>query len=153
MPGVFGIPDLVIAEVSREFSINHIVNSWAFEMKLSNWSRALMQAYRYKAFSDISFVLLDDTYISRALTNLNRFKRANVGLASINLQGDVTVHYQPYHQTPYCLQTRSAFERYLVEAVDGGMERDPLKGFTPMSKQSHVPQDKCQSWLMSDEAV
>jgi len=48
-----------------------IDNVISFEAKLRNWKKALSQAYRYKRFSNYSFVLLDEKYINPALKNRN----------------------------------------------------------------------------------
>lgn len=118
--GLFGIPDLVIA--SHDFSGNgeQQIMAFAFEMKLSNWKRALAQAFRYKAFAEVSFVVLDSKYINRALKQLDKFQRANIGLLSIDLDGNLQIHHQPSNDDPFCEQTRSNFERKVIEMISNG---------------------------------
>ena len=48
-----------------------------------------MQAYRYASFADYSFVVLDEAYVHRAVAGLNQFKRSNIGLLSVRLDGGV----------------------------------------------------------------
>lgn len=89
--------DCLFSFVSRyEISFK---KSIAFEMKLKNWKRALMQAYRYKWFADYAFVVLDDFYVTPALKNINLFKLYNVGLVSIN-KTEVYRHYNPPKAKP-----------------------------------------------------
>lgn len=52
----------------------------SIEAKLSDWRRALNQAYRHLDYAHRSWVLLDATRSSAALKNLSRFKRLNLGL-------------------------------------------------------------------------
>jgi hypothetical protein len=67
----------------------------SIEAKLRDWQRALRQAYRYREFSNQSWVLLDAGRVAPALLNLQQFIRAGIGLASINPSGDLFVHYEP----------------------------------------------------------
>jgi hypothetical protein len=108
--GLFGIPDLVIAGVDGSGSEHKFLRSFAFEMKLSNWTRALIQAFRYRAFATTSYVVLDQRYVPRALRNLQRFATANVGLLSVDTSANVVVHYQPQPNTPYSVQLEYAFQ-------------------------------------------
>ncbi len=52
----------------------------AFELKLSNWRRALMQAHRYRYFADVSIVVLPKNKIKIASSYLATFKSVKVGL-------------------------------------------------------------------------
>ena len=52
----------------------------SIEAKLKDWKRALIQASRYKRFSDYSFVLLDEHFSRPAIENIERFKDTNIGL-------------------------------------------------------------------------
>jgi hypothetical protein len=91
-------------------------------MKLSNWKRALAQAFRYRAFAEISFVVLDSKYINRALKQINKFQTANIGLLSIDLDGNLHIHHQPSHDIPFCEQTRSNFEKKVFELTTSDSE-------------------------------
>jgi len=52
----------------------------AFELKISNWRKALMQAYRYKYFADVSIVVLPPETLKTASRYINTFKAIKVGL-------------------------------------------------------------------------
>lgn len=65
------------------------------EAKLRDWQRALRQAYRYREFSNQSWVLMDAGRVAPALENLQQFIRAGIGLASIDTSGDLFIHYEP----------------------------------------------------------
>lgn len=106
--GLFGIPDLVFMTFPEvEPRVPNVI-SYAFEMKLSNWQRAIVQAFRYKAFATMSFVVMDYTYIGRALRNLKRFEGTNIGLISVERFGNVNMHYMPQPDTPYSPQLELA---------------------------------------------
>jgi len=64
----------------------------AIEAKLSDWRRALIQGYRNRQFADESWVVLDHRCCKAALTNVERFKRSGVGLASIDVGGNLYIH-------------------------------------------------------------
>lgn len=75
-------------------------DSIAIEAKLKNWKRALDQAYRYKWFAKRAFVVLDSFYAKPAIENLIVFKKMNVGLAEINKEGVVKLHFSPLKNAP-----------------------------------------------------
>lgn len=66
---------------------------YAIEGKLRNWKKALSQAFRYLDYANQSWVVLDKTNIKPALKNIDRFKKLNIGLASISSDGNVTSHF------------------------------------------------------------
>ncbi len=66
----------------------------SIEAKLRNWQRALQQAFRYKRFSNESYVLLDKKYIEPALKNIHIFQERNIGLMSMDNDG-YTIHHSP----------------------------------------------------------
>lgn len=66
----------------------------SIEAKLKNWKRALLQANRYKKFSNYSFVLLNQQYARPALSNIHKFKELNIGLMTMDEIG-YTLHYSP----------------------------------------------------------
>ncbi len=72
----------------------------AIEAKLKNWKRALEQAFRYKWFAKKAFVVLDSINIQPAIKNITQFERLNVGLAEINKQGKVIIHFKPLKNQP-----------------------------------------------------
>ena len=100
--GLFGVPDLLIANPKGKGTINSKMTVISFEMKLRNWKRALSQAFKYRAFSNISYVVIDYDRANPALRNLEIFERSNVGLLSINSEGLIQTHYEPTVDEPYC---------------------------------------------------
>jgi hypothetical protein len=65
----------------------------SIEAKLNDWSRALVQAYRNRQFADESWVVLDHRFYRPAVAKLERFQRSGVGLATVDLAGNLYVHY------------------------------------------------------------
>jgi hypothetical protein len=98
--GLFGIPDVMLVHIE---STNGKIEkeAIAFELKLRKWKRALVQAYKYRAFAEISYVILDDSYINPALKNIGLFISANIGLLSIDETGEVKSHFEPTAELPY----------------------------------------------------
>ena len=115
--GLFGIPDLVIASLTLDDKGERTIVAFAFEMKLSNWKRALAQAFKYRAFAEMAFVILDSQYIDRALKQIDRFETANVGLLSTDIDGTVRIHHQPNHDIPFCDHTRASFEKIVSNSL------------------------------------
>ncbi|MBC8458911.1 MAG: hypothetical protein H8D67_13030 [Deltaproteobacteria bacterium] len=98
--GLFGIPDLLTVKAKRNGSKN--ITTASFEMKLKNWKRALAQAFKYKAFSEFSYVVMDHYYARPPLNNIHKFQKANIGLLSIDLGGKIYFHVKPKKEKPYC---------------------------------------------------
>ena len=67
----------------------------AIEAKLSDWRRALYQATRYQDFANQSWVVMDQSKVAAALTNISQFTRLNVGLAGVDVFGGVYIYYTP----------------------------------------------------------
>lgn len=77
--------------------VNEIV---AIEAKLRDWKRALAQADRHLDYAHRSWVLLDASRATRAIENLDKFKRLNVGLIT-QLPGQrPKVWFTPEKRTP-----------------------------------------------------
>jgi hypothetical protein len=101
LTGLFGVPDHLALFWKDDSSGRRIQRAFAFEVKISNWRRALMQAYRYASFAEYSFVVLDHFYVHRALAHLAEFKNANIGLISVHVDGEVFWHFCPRYRPPY----------------------------------------------------
>ena len=95
--GLFGIPDYMLVEINQN-SIKYIIS---FELKLNNWNRALKQAFKYRAFSNESFVVIDCSSIKTALKNIRIFESANIGLASFCNENIFKIHYSPNKSIPF----------------------------------------------------
>ena len=106
--GMFGIPDLVAAVPSRSKRNARSCRSIAFEMKLSDWRRGLAQAFRYRAFATIAVLVVDDSRSGPAVANLDRFKRANIGLVGLNPDGYFNTYLWPEREDPFNPDLQSA---------------------------------------------
>ena len=94
--GLFGIPDFVFyAKQKQEVSII------SFELKLKDWKKAAKQAFRYKSFSNLAYVVLSSKSANVALNNIEVFVRYNIGLALFNANGDFKILYRPELGRPY----------------------------------------------------
>jgi hypothetical protein len=76
----------------------------AIEAKLRDWRRALVQAYRNLQFATQSWVVLDHHWTVNDNT-LQAFARANVGLASYSVDGQLYIHVSANSVTPRNLQS------------------------------------------------
>lgn len=101
VPGLFGVPDVMIAYGKRNRRGDRLLRVHTFEMKLSDWRKALVQAFRYQAFSHYTYVVMDHFYVGRALSNLEEFERTNIGLLSVNTSGGVSWYHRPRYRRPY----------------------------------------------------
>lgn len=109
--GYFGIPDLMIFDVKNDTSIASLGKAVAIELKLSDWRRALEQAYRYKAFADLSLVIIDAAKIKPALCQLGYFKKSRIGLVSYSVEDVFEEIYIPPFETPYVNNLRTKLEK------------------------------------------
>ncbi len=94
--GLFGVPDFVFYSKKEEE-----VSIISFELKLKNWKKAAKQAFRYKSFSNISYVVLASKNANAALSNIALFEKYNIGLARFNTDSDFEILYKPELSIPY----------------------------------------------------
>jgi len=106
--GMIGRPD-VLLKSKRDRKIITI------EVKLKNWKRALQQAYKYRSFSDIAFICMDEKNINPALANIDMFKRSNIGLISINAKNELKVHFEPTLKIAYIRKLRDIADNKIAE--------------------------------------
>ena len=92
--GLVGRPDILLKSKKNKKVIT-------IELKLKNWKRALAQAYKYKSFSDISYVCMDESNIDSVLKHLDMFKKYNIGLITISKNKKVNIIYKPIATEPY----------------------------------------------------
>lgn len=77
----------------------------AFELKLTNWRQALMQANRYRFFAHVPIVVLPACKRNAALKYIQTFRLLRVGLWSFDVdQKKIIRHYTPRSNKP--LDTR-----------------------------------------------
>ena len=94
--GLFGIPDFVFY-TKRDDKTSII----SFELKLKDWKRATTQAFRYKSFSNIVYVVLPSQTANLAFRNIDFFKKYNIGLAKLNSQENFEILFKPREDSPY----------------------------------------------------
>lgn len=136
--GFFGVPDLVVAFGKCTRSGSHILRTFAFEAKRQAWRRAVTQAYRYAAFADYVYVVLDRAHAAPAKEGIDVFKRSNVGLTTVDVDGSVTWVFRPRHRPPYATDIRIRLNRLLREAMfagTGGEEPNNALRLTPRFAQ------------------
>lgn len=92
--GLVGRPDILLKSKKNKKIIT-------IELKLKNWKRALAQAYKYKSFSDISYVCMDESNIDSVLKHLDMFEKYNIGLITISKNKKVNIVYKPSATKPY----------------------------------------------------
>jgi hypothetical protein len=94
--GLFGVPDFVFYDKNKQE-----VSIISFELKLKNWKQAIKQAFRYKSFSNISYVVLSSNNVNAALNNIEFFEKYNIGLAKFGNNNDFEILFKPELTTPY----------------------------------------------------
>jgi hypothetical protein len=82
----------------------------AFEMKLSNWQKALSQASRYRNFAHQAIVVLPPNACNNAIKVIDTFILVRVGLWSFDPETNrIHAHFTPRRHHPrsvhYCLQS------------------------------------------------
>lgn len=96
--------------------------SIAIEAKLKNWGKALKQAYRYKWFSQKSFVFLPNKNIKPALAKIELFMMHQVGLAGIDIENGITVYFDPIENKPFSESMYKLLNEYLVNDLNSVSE-------------------------------
>jgi hypothetical protein len=80
----------------------------AFELKLRDWRKGIVQAYRYRYFCDRSIVVLPGVVAERASKRLELFGSLDVGLWSFDPDtGLITKYFTPPQGTARNLQARN----------------------------------------------
>jgi len=117
--GLFGIPDFVFySQTNDKLSII------SFELKLKDWKRAAKQAFRYKSFSNIAYVVLSPGNIQSALKNISLFEQYNIGLAKFNEESEFEIYYKPQSGQPYSQQ----LNKKLVDSIGKCRKRSKNPG-------------------------
>ena len=79
----------------------------AFEAKLSDWRKALTQAYRYRYYADVSIVILPTDVAGPAMDNRPLFRQFGVGLWTFNPEsGAICPRIAAKTQTPLSAHKR-----------------------------------------------
>jgi hypothetical protein len=80
----------------------------AFELKLRDWRKGLVQAYRYRYFCDLSIVVIPNDVTQRASQRLELFASLDVGLWSFAPDTDlITKYFTPPQGTARNLEARN----------------------------------------------
>jgi hypothetical protein len=72
----------------------------AIEAKLTDWKRALSQAYSYQRYANQSWVTLDASRAAKAILGQNEFRRLNVGLKVVDTRGHTKTYFTPRFHSP-----------------------------------------------------
>ena len=102
--GLFGIPDYVCFS-----KLDTGIKVVSFELKLKNWRGAMIQAFRYRSFSDYSYVVLPEETAGKAFNHINLFKKYGIGLISFR-KDKYFIMYSPIQNRPLSLQLREKAE-------------------------------------------
>lgn len=86
---------------TKPYLRRHITTSIAVELKLEKWQKAFQQALQGRAYSEYQYVVLDHSYVNRALSEIGLFEKHEVGLISVTEDGDFELHYEPEKQSPF----------------------------------------------------
>jgi hypothetical protein len=79
----------------------------AFEMKLTDWKKAVQQAYRYSYFADRSIVVLPADRKASVLRQIELFKQMEIGLWFFDKKGnEITKAYTPSRNGPRNLSAK-----------------------------------------------
>jgi hypothetical protein len=131
MPG-YGIPDLLWISWSGSFdnqgttalsyeSLKRRLRErclCAFEIKVSDWRKALLQAQRYRYFADCSTVILPDAVAKKALLHIDSFKSLRVGLWGVHSKlGQITKHYTPEARKPFSIDAKRKLANQLIKGL------------------------------------
>jgi hypothetical protein len=73
----------------------------AFEIKVSDWRKALLQAQRYRYFADRSIVVVPTNVAQKAIKHIEAFKASRVGLWGIDDDANrIVKYYTPIGTSP-----------------------------------------------------
>jgi len=90
----------------------------AFEAKLNDWKKGLMQAHRYSFFSDVSILVLPTKKIRNVLGNLGSFHKLRVGLWGFDEETDaIRAIYSPRPRQSYIEKHRLLALQRVLDSV------------------------------------
>ena len=84
--GLFGVPDYVCFDKQGDE-----IQVVAFELKLTDWRRAMVQAFRYRSFSPLSYVVMPEASLESAIRHVSEFEKYGIGLLSFGPAGLRTI--------------------------------------------------------------
>jgi len=127
----FAVPDCGVADcivfklegdVKAELAMGRLL---AFEAKLSDWRKALNQAYRYRYYADVSIVILPVQAARSAIENRDLFQQMGVGLWTFN-PGSGAICPRIAVKTPTPLSTRKR-EQALIRIERSALQLRKLR--------------------------
>lgn len=89
----------------------------AIEAKLRNWQRGLKQAYRYKWFSQKSFLCLPNNKVNPAIKNIDKFKQMGVGLIGFCKDKGFQIFYSPRPENPVSDEMTTLLNECVLNAL------------------------------------
>ncbi len=110
LPAPGAVPDLVIFSKSSN-EVQYVIT---VEFKLSDWRRAITQAFRHRNFGNEAYVVLDQARSAAAVRHVDLFERANVGLVTVDAENVVRVWHYPQPGLPFSSQFSRAVARALL---------------------------------------
>jgi predicted transcriptional regulator len=93
----------------------------AIEAKLYNWKRALKQAYRYKWFSDRSYVCLPSNRVKPALSNIKMFEDMGVGLLETSPGGGINILHNPKAEKPFSKEMNFLLNEWVLTQIHASL--------------------------------
>lgn len=92
-----GIADFVLFKRNGNFrNVSNNLTIRAFEFKIKDWRRGLMQAHRYKYFANVSILVIPHHLFKSAQHSLPLFKQLGVGLWIMNKHtGTISKKFTP----------------------------------------------------------
>ena len=125
----FGIADLVVVSwegLHRKAASLHTLAEVtatvrAFEFKLNDWKKGLMQAHRYRFFADVAILVVPAAKLTVAQTVMTTFRTLDVGLWGFNeATGAITAVYTPRPRLP----ARREYKATVVEKAMNAARQD-----------------------------
>ncbi|MFW6130025.1 MAG: hypothetical protein ACOC56_02500 [Atribacterota bacterium] len=121
--GLYGIPDFLLVEKG----LNSISTVISIELKLNNWKQALKQAFKYRSFSNYCYIVLDETFLNRAVKKIDQFIHFNIGLASFNKNNELKIYFTPKNTEP--------FSKFLFNKIPKFLNINPINKYEPQYSQ------------------
>ncbi len=112
---------------------------FAFEAKLTDWRRALQQAFRYRYFADKSVVVMPLENARAAVANLEAFQSMEVGLWTFDQEtGTIKKHYTPVKSRALNSGARAKAIALLSSKLNLGKLRKQFEGVAQSVQMSVV---------------
>jgi hypothetical protein len=111
----------------------------AIEAKLSDWTKGLYQASRYRQFANRTYLLLDENGLRRALKSRAAFERAQVGLIGRHGNG-----FKIYVSSPRIEPFRQIDAKALWASMMPAQQRSEGLFFKPLRPLSKMRE--CARW-------